>query len=57
MNVTTTGARQGQFEIRFWHKYVHATVAMYASVTDRIFCRIFEEELARVKGGFGPCNT
>lgn len=38
MNVTTTGARQGQFEIRFWHK-------------------VFEEELARVKGGFGPCNT
>ena len=22
MNVTTTGARQGQFEIRFWHRYV-----------------------------------
>lgn len=38
MNVTTTGARQGQFEVRFWH-------------------RVFEEELARVKGGFGPCNT
>lgn len=38
MNVTTTGARQGQFEVRFWHQ-------------------VFEEELARVKGGFGPCNT
>jgi len=38
MNVTTTGTRQGQFEIRFWHK-------------------VFEEELASVKGGFGPCNT
>jgi len=38
MNVTTTGARQGQFEVRFWH-------------------RVFEEELARAKGGFGPCNT
>lgn len=38
MNVTTTGARQGQFEIQFWH-------------------RVFEEELGRAKGGFGPCNT
>ncbi|GAA98846.1 uncharacterized protein L969DRAFT_64131 [Mixia osmundae IAM 14324] len=38
MSVTTTGARQGHFEIRFWH-------------------RIFEEEISRVKGGFGPCNT
>ncbi|KAK4047089.1 translation initiation factor eIF3 subunit [Microbotryomycetes sp. JL201] len=38
MNVTTTSARQGHFEIRFFH-------------------RIFEEEVARVKGGFGPCNT
>jgi len=38
MAVTTTSARQGHFEIRFWH-------------------RIFEEEVARVKGGFGPCNT
>ena len=38
MAVTTTSARQGGFEIRFWH-------------------RVFEEEVARVKGGFGPCNT
>lgn len=38
MAVTTTGARHGHFEIRFWH-------------------RVFEEEVARVKGGFGPCNT
>ena len=38
MNVTTTSAREGQFEIRFWHQ-------------------VFEEELSRVKGGFGPCNT
>ena len=38
MNVTTTGAREGHFEIRFWH-------------------RVFEEELSRAKGGFGPCNT
>lgn len=38
MAVTTTSARQGHFEIRFWH-------------------RVFEEEVARVKGGFGPCNT
>ncbi|KAH8926795.1 WD40 repeat-like protein [Atractiella rhizophila] len=38
MSVTTTSARQGHFEVRFWH-------------------RIFEEEVARVKGGFGPCNT
>lgn len=38
MAVTTTSARQGNFEIRFWH-------------------RVFEEEVARVKGGFGPCNT
>ena len=38
MNVTTTGARHGHFEVRFFH-------------------RIFEEEVARVKGGFGPCNT
>lgn len=38
MNVTTTGARHGHFEVRFFH-------------------RIFVEEVARVKGGFGPCNT
>ena len=38
MSVTTTSARQGHFEIKFWH-------------------RVFEEEVARVKGGFGPCNT
>ncbi|KAK4700692.1 translation initiation factor 3 subunit I, partial [Phenoliferia sp. Uapishka_3] len=38
MAVTTTSARQGHFEIKFWH-------------------RVFEEEVARVKGGFGPCNT
>lgn len=38
MNVTTTGARHGHFEVRFFH-------------------RIFEEEVAHVKGGFGPCNT
>lgn len=38
MAVTTTSARQGGFEIRFWH-------------------RVFEEEVSRVKGGFGPCNT
>jgi len=38
MSVTTTSARQGHFEIRFWH-------------------RVFEEEVARIKGGFGPCNT
>lgn len=38
MSVTTTSARQGGFEIRFWH-------------------RVFEEEVGRVKGGFGPCNT
>ncbi|SGY77211.1 BQ5605_C005g03580 [Microbotryum silenes-dioicae] len=38
MAVTTTGARHGHFEVRFWHL-------------------VFEEEVARVKGGFGPCNT
>ncbi|KZV73212.1 WD40 repeat-like protein [Peniophora sp. CONT] len=38
MNVTTTSARQGKFETRFWHK-------------------IFEEEVGRVKGHFGPLNT
>jgi hypothetical protein len=38
MNVTTTSARQGKFETRFWHK-------------------IFEEEVGRVKGHFGPINT
>jgi translation initiation factor 3 subunit I len=38
MNVTTTGARHGHFEVRFFH-------------------RVFEEEVSRVKGGFGPCNT
>jgi len=38
MNVTTTSARQGKFETRFWH-------------------RIFEEEVGRVKGHFGPINT
>ena len=38
MDVTTTGARQGKFECRFWHK-------------------VFEEEVGRVKGHFGPINT
>ena len=38
MNVTTTSARQGKFECRFWHK-------------------VFEEEVGRVKGHFGPINT
>ena len=37
MNVTTTGARQGKFEARFWHK-------------------IFQEEIGRVRGHFGPLN-
>lgn len=35
--VTTTSARQGKFEARFWHK-------------------IFEEEIGRVRGHFGPLN-
>lgn len=37
-DVTTTGARQGKFEARFYHK-------------------IFEEEVGRVRGHFGPLNT
>ncbi|EEB07084.1 translation initiation factor eIF3i [Schizosaccharomyces japonicus yFS275] len=37
-DVTTTAARQGKFEARFYHT-------------------IFEEELGRVKGHFGPINT
>ena len=35
--VTTTSARQGKFEARFYHK-------------------IFEEEIGRVRGHFGPLN-
>ena len=38
MDVTTTSARQGKFEARFYHK-------------------IFEDEIGRVKGHFGPLNT
>ncbi|KAI9661336.1 MAG: translation initiation factor eIF3 subunit [Alyxoria varia] len=38
MDVTTTGARQGKFEARLYHK-------------------IFEEEVGRVRGHFGPLNT
>ncbi|KAL2914632.1 translation initiation factor eIF3 subunit [Polyrhizophydium stewartii] len=38
MNVTTTSARQGKFEVRFFHL-------------------VFEEEIGRVKGHFGPINT
>lgn len=38
MNVTTTSARQGRFEARFWHI-------------------VFEEEVARIPGHFGPLNT
>jgi translation initiation factor 3 subunit I len=38
MEVTTTSARQGKFEARFYHK-------------------IFEDEIGRVKGHFGPLNT
>lgn len=37
-SVTTTSARSGKFETRFWH-------------------RVFEEEIGRVKGHFGPINT
>src|SRR2546430_17054071 len=37
MDVTTTTARQGKFEARFYHK-------------------IFEEEIGRVRGHFGPLN-
>jgi translation initiation factor 3 subunit I len=37
MDVTTTSARQGKFEARFFHK-------------------IFEEEIGRVRGHFGPLN-
>lgn len=37
-DVTTTAARQGRFESRFYHK-------------------LFEDELGRVKGHFGPINT
>ncbi|KAJ3343692.1 Eukaryotic translation initiation factor 3 subunit I [Kappamyces sp. JEL0680] len=38
MSVTTTSARQGKFEVRFYHT-------------------IFEDEIGRVKGHFGPINT
>jgi translation initiation factor 3 subunit I len=38
MDVTTTSARQGKFEARFYHK-------------------IFEDEIGRVKGHFGPLNS
>jgi translation initiation factor 3 subunit I len=38
MAVTTTSARQGKFETRFFHL-------------------VFEDELGRVKGHFGPINT
>jgi translation initiation factor 3 subunit I len=38
MDVTTTAARQGKFEARFYHK-------------------VFEEEIGRVRGHFGPLNT
>ncbi|KAI4598770.1 translation initiation factor eIF3 subunit [Pestalotiopsis sp. 9143b] len=38
MDVTTTSARQGKFEARFYHK-------------------IFEDEVGRVRGHFGPLNT
>ncbi|KAI8929438.1 WD40-repeat-containing domain protein [Entophlyctis helioformis] len=38
MNVTMTSAKQGKFEVRFYHL-------------------VFEEEIARVKGHFGPINT
>ncbi|EPS44700.1 hypothetical protein H072_1309 [Dactylellina haptotyla CBS 200.50] len=37
-DVTTTAARQGKFEARFYHK-------------------IFEDEVGRVRGHFGPLNT
>lgn len=37
IDVTTTSARQGKFEARFYHK-------------------IFEDEIGRVKGHFGPLN-
>ena len=38
MDVTTTSARVGKFDARFFHS-------------------IFEEEIGRVKGHFGPINS
>ncbi len=38
MDVTTTSARVGKFDARFFHM-------------------IFEEEIGRVKGHFGPINS
>lgn len=38
MSVTTTSARQGKFEVRFYHL-------------------VFQEEIGRVGGHFGPINT
>ena len=38
MDVTTTSARVGKFDARFFHT-------------------IFEEEIGRVKGHFGPINS
>ncbi|KAI1331802.1 eukaryotic translation initiation factor 3 subunit I [Xylariaceae sp. FL0255] len=38
MDVTTTSARQGKFEARFYHL-------------------VFEDEIGRVRGHFGPLNT
>jgi translation initiation factor 3 subunit I len=38
MSVTTSSARQGKFEVRFYHM-------------------VFNDEIGRVKGHFGPINT
>lgn len=38
MSVTTTGAKAGKFEVRFFHQ-------------------VFQDEIGRVKGHFGPINT
>ena len=51
MSVTTTSARQGHFEVRVWHRCA-VRIAISSSPH-----RIFEEELSRIKAGFGPCNT
>jgi translation initiation factor 3 subunit I len=38
MNVTTTGAKSGKFETRFYHL-------------------VFDQEIGRAKGHFGPINS
>lgn len=58
MDVTTTSARQGKFEARFYHRV--STICVQTTKlahTNNLITQVFEDECGRVRGHFGPLNT